>query len=103
MDTTNDGRAIEVVDDPQQTRFEARIAGEVVGKSVYRAEPGRVVFVHTEVDPGLQGQGIAQVLARVALDQVRASGRQVVPQCSFIASFIGRHPAYADLVAPTRG
>jgi predicted GNAT family acetyltransferase len=57
-----------------------------------------VVFVHTEVEPELQGQGIAQVLAAGALDQVRASGRQVVPRCPFIASYIRRHPEYEDLV-----
>ncbi len=103
MDTTRDGRAIEVVDDPEHTRFEATVDGELVGKAVYRAEPGRVVFVHTEVDAALQGQGIAQALARAALDHGRASDRQVVPLCPFIASFIGRHPEYADLVAPSSG
>ena len=98
-DSTRDGRPIEVADNPARHRFEARVDGAVVGKAVYRVEGDEVVFTHTEVDPGLQGQGVAQTLAGRALDQVRASGRRVVPQCPFIASYIGKHPEYADLVS----
>jgi len=29
---------------------------------------------------------------------VRATGRQVIPLCPFIAGWIGRHPEYLDLV-----
>jgi predicted GNAT family acetyltransferase len=100
-DRTRDGRPIEVVDNPGHGRFEAVVDGVVVGKAVYRVQAGpsgTVVFTHTEVDPGLQGQGVAQALARRALDQVRAGGRRVVPQCPFIAAYIGRHPEYTDLV-----
>ncbi|MDX6203037.1 MAG: uncharacterized protein QOJ83_2537 [Frankiales bacterium] len=97
-ESTRDAGNIEVVDNPERGRFEARSGGTLVGSAVYRTEPGRVVFVHTEVEPELQGQGIAQVLAAGALDQVRASGRQVVPRCPFIASYIRRHPEYEDLV-----
>jgi predicted GNAT family acetyltransferase len=100
-DSTRDGRPIEVIDNTRQGRFEVVLDGAVVGKAVYRVRDGQsgtVVFTHTEVDPGLQGQGLAQVLARRALDQVRASGRRAVPQCPFIAGYIARHPEYADLV-----
>jgi predicted GNAT family acetyltransferase len=99
-DTTPDGRPIEVVDVPEQSRFEARLDGEVVGQALYVAKPGRVLLTHTEVEPALQGQGIGQALASQVLDQLRAAGSQVVPQCPFIAAFIHRHPEYEDLVAP---
>lgn len=101
-DMTHDGRAIEVADNPQGLAFEATVDGEVVGRAVYRLTDGVMVFTHTEVTPSEQGQGIADVLARRALDDVRDSGRQVVPQCPFISAFIHRHEEYADLVAPTR-
>jgi uncharacterized protein len=97
-DTTRDGRPIEVVDDVEQQQFEARVEGVVVGKAVYETRDGMVWFTHTEVDPSMQGQGVANVLARVALDDVRASGRTIVPLCPFISAYIRRHPAYVDLV-----
>jgi predicted GNAT family acetyltransferase len=98
-ESTRDAGDLEVVDNPERGRFEAWSGGTLVGRAVYRTEPGRVVITHTEVEPELQGQGMAQLLAAGALDQVRASGRQVVPRCPFIAAYIRSHPEYADLVA----
>ena len=46
----------------------------------------------------LEGRGIASKLAKTALDYSRAEGLTVVPLCPFIASYIERHPEYADLV-----
>ena len=93
-------RAVDVVDNPGSNRFEVRVDGELVGKAVYAVSGGRVIFLHTEVDPEVQGQGVAQELARQALEAVRDSGRTVVAQCPFIAGYIRRHPDYADLVSP---
>ena len=58
-----------------------------------------LAFVHTEVPPAAEGQGVGSALVRGALDDVRASGGAVVPQCPFVAHFVEAHPAYADLVA----
>jgi len=38
-------------------------------------------------------------LARGALDSARERGLAVVPSCPFVASYITKHPEYADLVA----
>jgi predicted GNAT family acetyltransferase len=68
--------------------------------AVYERRPGRVVFVHTEVKPEFKGRGLADRLARWALDDVRARGdEKVIARCPFIAGFIGRHPEYGDLLA----
>jgi GCN5-related N-acetyl-transferase len=37
-------------------------------------------------------------LIRFALDEARAAGRNVLPFCPFVRSFIQQHPAYVDLV-----
>jgi uncharacterized protein len=96
--TTRDGRTLEVIDNPELSRFEAHVDAVLIGKAVYTLRDGLVVFTHTEVDPAMQGQGIANQLAGTALDLVRASGRRVVPLCPFISAYIGQHPEYADLV-----
>ncbi len=87
-----------VTDNPGQGQFEVRVDGALVGKAVYEVSGERVIFIHTEVDPDQQGKGIAQELAKQALDAVRGSGRRVVAQCPFIASYIRRHAEYADLL-----
>jgi predicted GNAT family acetyltransferase len=72
--------------------------GQMIGFADYREQPGAVVLPHTVVEPGHEGQGLGGQLARFALDDIRASGRKVLPRCSFIAAWIQRHPDYADMV-----
>jgi predicted GNAT family acetyltransferase len=91
-------RAVDVVDNEAQHRFEVRVDAELVGRADYVVSGGRVIFTHAEVDPEWQGQGIAQELARQSLEAVRASGRRVVAQCPFYVTYLRRHPEYADLV-----
>ena len=84
---------------PQQTRYEARIDGELAGFAEYHLTDRLVVFTHTEVDERFEGRGVGSALARYALDDVRADGsRQVLPLCPFIKGWIGKHPDYQDLV-----
>ena len=63
------------------------------------SRPGRITFVHTEIDDAYAGQGLGGKLARAALDDVRARGLAVRPDCPFIKGWIAKHPDYADLVA----
>lgn len=89
---------VEVRDNPAEGRFEVVADGKVAGISTYRMHPDAVVLRHTEVEPEYRGKGLGEELARGALDQVRARGAKVVPECPFILSFIQRHVEYADLV-----
>lgn len=80
-------------------RYELRVDGEVLGFAAYRRRrDGAVVFTHTEVDEAYEGHGLGGRLARAALDDVRAAGGFVVPQCPFIKGYIDRHPEFHDLV-----
>ena len=96
---TSSDQQVRVVDNPGAQRFEARVNGALAGFAAYESVPGGVVLTHTEVDPAFEGQGVASRLAAGALDEVRARGLAVTPQCAFIAGYIQRHPGYADLVA----
>lgn len=92
---------VEVSDNPDRHRYEARSDGALAGFAVYRREPGRIIFVHTEVDPAFEGRGVGGALARQALDGLRDDGSlQVVAECPFIASWIQRHPDYQSLLEP---
>lgn len=88
----------EFVDAAEDHRFELRSGAEVVGFIDYRISDGVITLVHTRVDEAHSGQGHAATLARGALDDARARGLKVRPTCSFVASYIGKHPEYADLV-----
>ena len=84
---------------PDKSRYEVLIDGRVVGLADYHVQGDVVVFPHTEVDPSLRGRGLAAELVRTALDDVRATGRTVVPSCWYVAQFIDEHPEYGDLLA----
>jgi predicted GNAT family acetyltransferase len=85
--------------DEAAQRSELRVGGQLAGFAEYQTTPELIVFTHTVIEPQFEGQGLGSTLARAALDDVRAAGgRQVLPLCPFITSWIGRHAEYADLV-----
>jgi predicted GNAT family acetyltransferase len=87
-----------VADNPEQERYEIRVDGEVAGFAQYRAKPGLIAFVHTEVDDRFEGQGLASRLIAHALDDVREHGLAVLPFCPFVNAYIQRHREFAELV-----
>ena len=94
---------ITVRDNPEESRYEIRDGDRVLGFAAYERRGDTTVFTHTEVDPDAGQDGLGSTLVRAALDDVRARGGSVVPQCSFGRGWIERHPDYADLVAaPSR-
>ncbi|GAA3398586.1 GNAT family N-acetyltransferase [Streptomyces roseoviridis] len=81
-------------------RYEILVAGERAGLTAYRDRGEQRVFFHTEVDDAYAGQGLASVLVREALTDVRASGKRVVPVCPYVAAFLKKHDEFADLTDP---
>lgn len=88
----------EIRDNKAQSRFETDAGGEVA-VAYYTRTPGVMTFTHTEVPSELQGKGIASRLVRGALQAARAEGLKVVPRCSFVTSYIARHPEFSDMLA----
>jgi predicted GNAT family acetyltransferase len=90
---------LRITDNGARHRFEAYVGDSLAAVAVYRLEPGRMVFTHTETLAGFEGRGIASRLAGAALDEVRARGLMATPVCPFVAGYIRKHPEYADLRA----
>jgi len=92
--------AIEIRDNPGQSRYEAWLEGELVGIMEYTLAPGVITIPHTEVLPHHEGKGIGSALVQYGLDDIRARGeRRVIPQCPFVKVWIQRHRDYASLLA----
>jgi hypothetical protein len=88
----------EVVDNPEESRFELRLGGDLIGLTLYRRSNGRIALTHTEIEESHEGQGFGSVLAAGALDEAARQGLEVVPLCPFIAAYVERHPEYERLV-----
>ena len=90
-----------VEDNPEESRYEARIGDRLLGIAEYELadEAGPITFTHTEVLPDAEGHGVGGRLARAALDDVRRRGLRLVAECEFIAAYLKRHHEYDDLIA----
>jgi hypothetical protein len=90
---------ITVADHPDAERYEIAVDGERAGFVTYRLAPGVITFLHAEVDPAREREGVGSRLVRDALDDARARGLMVRPLCPFVAWFIETHAEYQALVA----
>ena len=89
---------VEVLDVPQESRYEARRDGAVLGFAAYQRTDELVVFTHTEVDPSLAGQGVGGALVKGALDHVRGLDLRVLPICPYAKAVFARRPEYGDVL-----
>ena len=96
--TTARSADIRVVDEPERSRFEIRVDGDVAGFTEYRRRPGLIAFIHTLIDPRFEGRGLASQLVRTALSEARSDGLSVLPFCPFVRSYIAGHTEYLDVV-----
>jgi predicted GNAT family acetyltransferase len=82
-----------VVDNPNELRYELWLDDRLAGEIRYTIrDDGKVVLVHTEIDPSLEGQGLGNVLVQGALDDLRERGIDYVPLCPFVRAYLQRHP-----------
>lgn len=79
-------------------QYEIYSDGQRVGLASYLVRGELVVLPHTETLPAFSGRGLASRLIGFSLDDVRAQGRKVRPDCPFVAAFIDKNPEYADLL-----
>ena len=93
-----------VTDNPAASRYELHVGTELAGFVTYRLDGDDKVIslLHTEVEPAFQGAHLATHLARFTLDNARERGLAVLPFCPYIASWIKKHPDYAELVPQDR-
>jgi predicted GNAT family acetyltransferase len=89
----------EVHRDDASRRYFAEIDGHEAWIAFAPAGGHTLDFQHTQVAPELRGRGVADVLVRRALEDVRARGEQIVATCPFVKAFLARHPEYQSVVA----
>ncbi|MEV6330085.1 GNAT family N-acetyltransferase [Streptomyces sp. NPDC051909] len=81
-------------------RYEILVDEQRAGLTAFRDRDAQRVFFHTEVDEAYAGQGLASILVEQALNDVRATGKRIVPVCPYVAKFLKKHEEYADITDP---
>jgi predicted GNAT family acetyltransferase len=93
---------LRIEDQPDRSRYVAYAGDRRAGQMTYRREPGVLALDHTVVGEDYEGQGVGSALIRHVLDAARDEGVAVLPFCSFVRSYMERHPEYAELVPAER-
>ena len=87
-----------VVHNEAESRYEIVIDGERAGHIDYVVKGDAIDLTHTEIDPAHQGAGLASILARGTLDDLREhSSARVIPSCPYVRGWIEKHPDYEEL------
>lgn len=87
-----------VIENVAGNRFEMAFPGGRTFAS-FRRDGDRLIVTHTEVPAAFNGQGLGSLLVRGLFESARATGRRIVPACSFVADWARRHPEFSDVVA----
>lgn len=98
--TATAGPEVEIVDNPDASRYELRHDGEVVGHVRYRdGGDGVLVIPHVEVVPQLRGGGHSAPFLDTVLADIDRRGFKVVPTCGYAAMHIRSNPELTHLLA----
>ncbi|WP_155264306.1 GNAT family N-acetyltransferase [Sphingomonas segetis] len=89
-----------VRDNPDRHRFEIDLGDGSLAIAEYTLPRGIIMFTHTEVPAGHEGQGIGTALIRAGLAAARERELRVIPICPFFAAYIKRHAEEQDLLDP---
>ena len=87
----------DIENNEEKSRFETTVDGKTAF-AAYNRDGDTITFTHTEVPPELEGKGIAGAIVKHALEEAKAQNLGVVPACSYVASYVRKHPEYGELV-----
>jgi len=83
---------------PKENRYEFR-DGEAHAILTYQRDGDRIIYDHTFVPVEFRGQGVAAKLVEAALADARKENLNVIPQCSYVETYIARHSQHQDLLS----
>ena len=88
---------IDVLHNAAASRFEATVDGHLCVAN-YHLVDGVMRIYHTAVPRAVAGRGIAALLVQAALDYAAANDLEAEPWCSYVRSYMKRHPASQTLL-----
>ncbi|AHH22224.1 GNAT family N-acetyltransferase [Nocardia nova] len=96
--TPGQPRTIEIRDNTALDRFDLYVDGQHAGVASYQDTAAERAFVHTEIYPQFEGQGLGRMLVQGALDRTVEQGFGVLPLCPMVHHFVESRPRYLAAV-----
>ncbi len=91
-----DINTLEVVHNEAESRFEIQL-GASLAILDYSTNGSSIIMMHVGVPSEFREQGVASLLTRAALEYAKERSLRVVPVCSYVLSYLRRHPEYQSL------
>lgn len=89
---------MEAVNNKKLSRFEIQLPNGEFAILEYRWLKGAMVLMHTMVPVAARGQGLADKIAKYALEYVREQNLKIIVYCPFVTKYMEKHPEYNDLL-----
>ena len=96
--TPGQQRTTEIRDNTALDRFELYVDGLHAGVAAYQDTASERAFVHTEIYPQFEGQGLGRLLVQSALERTAEQGFGVLPLCPMVHHFVESRPRYLAMV-----
>ncbi|MCA4776376.1 N-acetyltransferase [Empedobacter stercoris] len=69
-----------------------------VGELTFMLKEEQMIVNHTGVNPELRGKGLAEKLVLEAVKYARKNQLKIIPFCSYVSVYIGKHPEVQDVI-----
>lgn len=83
----------------EKNRFELVVQDAMAIIEFEKLEPNILDLTHTEVPQELSGKGVGSKLVSGSLKYIRDNNLKVIPSCSFVKSYMEKHPEWNDLIS----
>lgn len=80
------------LDNRRRGAFYVEEGGKQVGEMVIGLSETTLTVYHTEVDPEMEGRGLARKMLDAMVAYAREQGLQVMPLCEYVHGQFRRHP-----------
>ncbi|MET7259430.1 GNAT family N-acetyltransferase [Dyadobacter fermentans] len=80
------------LDNRRRGAFYVEEDGKQVGEMVIGLSETTLTVYHTEVDPAMEGRGLARKMLDAMVAYAREHGLQVLPLCEYVHGQFRRHP-----------
>jgi len=88
---------MEIIHDAEMQKFYVIVDG-LESHLQYVQNKNVLNLNHTYVPNSLRGKGIAAKLVEAALAYVKDNNLKIIPSCSYVAEYVGRHKEHESLL-----
>jgi predicted GNAT family acetyltransferase len=86
-----------LIKNEKDNRFEMKV-GEYIAFIKYKQVPGKIILIHTEVSPEMEGKGAATAIIEKTLNYIEQNNLKLKTFCPLVTAYIKRHPEWKKLL-----